>query len=192
MTPPLVLASRSPRRLELLAQIGVTPDRVLAADLDETPLKAELPTAYVLRLAAAKARAVADLVPDAIVLAADTTVAVGRRILGQAETAEDVARFLTLLSGRRHRVFTALCVIDRLGLPRNRLSETVVAFKRLSAPEIAAYAAGGEGLGKAGGYAIQGRAGALVRSLSGSYSGVVGLPLYETRLLLQAAGVAVA
>jgi len=182
----LVLASASPRRLELLARLGVTPDAVIATQIDEQPRKGELPVAYAQRMAAEKAAAAAE--PGALVLAADTVVAAGRRILPKAET-EQAARFcLTLLSGRRHRVHSAVTLVGADGAARHRLSTTVVAFKRLSRDELAAYLASGEWRGKAGGYAIQGRAEALVRMLQGSHSGVMGLPLYETRALLRAAG----
>jgi septum formation protein len=182
----LILASQSPRRLELLARLAVTPDAVVPADIDETPLKGELPLPYARRVAAAKAAAVAEA--GALTLAADVVVAAGRRILPKAES-EDEARFcLALLSGRRHRVHCAVTLIDGGGTARHRASTTIVTFKRLSAEEIAAYLASGEWRGKAGGYAIQGRAEALVRALSGSYSGVMGLPLFETRALLTAAG----
>jgi septum formation protein len=183
----LVLASSSPRRRELLARIGLVPDRVESPDIDETPLKAELPRAYALRLAEAKARAVSRG-PDEIVLAGDTTVAAGRRILPPAETIEVQGELLGLLSGRRHNCISAVCVIDQEGKARTRMVETVVTFKRLTAEELDAYIASGEGLGKAGGYAIQGRAEALIRFVAGSHSGVIGLPLYETRALLRAAG----
>ena len=183
----LVLASASPRRLDLLARLGVVPQRVAAPDLDERPLKAELPRAYVLRLAEAKGRAVARGA-DEVVLAGDTTIALGRRILGKAEDAAAVATMLGLLSGRRHHCLTAVCAIGPDGRARTRLSDTIVAFAPLSPAQIAAYAAWGEGIGKAGGYAIQGRAEAFVRFLSGSHSGVVGLPLFETRAVLRAAG----
>lgn len=183
----LVLASTSPRRRDLLARIGVVPDRVAAPDIDETPLKAELPRTYALRLAEAKARAV-DRAEDEIVLAGDTTIALGRRILPPAET-EDVQRdLLTKLSGRRHHCLSAVCLIGLDGRARVRLSDTVVVFKRLSEAEIDRYIACGEGLGKAGGYAIQGRAEAFVRFIAGTHSGVVGLPLYDTRALLETAG----
>ena len=183
--PPLVLASASPRRLELLGQIGLVPDHVEPAELDETPLKAEPPRAYAARLARAKAEAAAARRPGAYVLGADTVVAVGRRILPKAETEADARRCLQLLSGRGHRVYTGVCVIAPDGRRAERLSETRVRFKRLNEPEIAAYLAGGEWRGKAGGYAVQGRAGAFVIDLHGSYSGVVGLPLYETTTLLE-------
>ncbi len=183
----LVLASTSPRRRDLLARIGVVPDRVAAPDIDENPLKAELPRVYALRLAEAKARAVARA-DDEIVLAGDTTIALGRRILPPAETETVQRDLLTKLSGRRHHALSAVCLIGLDGRARVRLSDTVVVFKRLSEAEIDRYIACGEGLGKAGGYAIQGRAEAFVRFISGTYSGVVGLPLYDTRALLESAG----
>jgi septum formation protein len=182
----LVLASASPRRLDLLARIGVVPDAVVPAEIDETPDPRELPAAYAKRMAAAKAQAVAE--PGALVLAADTVVAAGRRILPKAETEDEARAALSLLSGRRHRVLSAVTLLDGAGHARHRLSISIVAFKRLSADELAAYLASGEWRGKAGGYAIQGRAEALVRMISGSHSGVVGLALYETRALLRAAG----
>jgi len=184
--PRLILASASPRRLELLARLGVTPDAVLPAAIDERPSKAELPVPYAERLAAAKALAVAE--PGAIVIGADTVVAAGRRILPKAEDEAEARACLVLLSGRRHRVHSAVTVIDAKGRARHRLSTSMVAFKQLSAEEVDAYLASGEWRGKAGGYAIQGRAEALVRALHGSHSGVMGLPLYETRALLRAAG----
>jgi septum formation protein len=171
----------------LLARIGVTPDRIESPDIDENPLRGELPRAYALRLAEAKARAV-HRAKGEIVLAGDTTVAAGRRILPPADTVEVQRKLLTLLSGRRHNCISAVCVIDLEGKARTRMVETVVTFKRLTADELDAYIASGEGLGKAGGYAIQGRAEALIRFVSGSHSGVIGLPLYETRALLRAAG----
>tara|TARA_R110000868_G_scaffold129378_7_gene338126 strand:+ start:197 stop:793 length:597 start_codon:yes stop_codon:yes gene_type:complete len=186
----LILASASPRRLALLAQIGIVPDAVRAADLDEAPLKLELPRVHAIRLAHEKAQAVAELEPQAFVLAADTVVAAGRRILPKAETEADVRQCLDILSGRAHRVYTAICLIDPAGIVRERVSETRVSFKRLSAAELNAYIAGGEGQGKAGGYAIQGSAAAFVRLLNGSYSGVVGLPLFEAGTLLASAGFA--
>jgi septum formation protein len=186
-SPALVLASSSPRRRELLARIGATPDRIASPDIDESPLKGETPRAYALRLAQAKAAAVARG-PGEIVLAGDTTVAVGRRILPPAETVETQRELLSLVSGRRHRCISAICVIDAAGTVRTRMVETVVIFKQLSAEELDAYLECGEGLGKAGGYAIQGRAEALIRFISGSHSAVIGLPLFETRALLRAAG----
>ena len=185
----LILASASPRRLDLLARIGVVPDAVDPADIDEAVLAGELPRLSVIRLAAAKAEAVAARHADAIVLAADTLVAAGRRILPKAESEAQVRQCLALLSGRRHHVLTAVTVIAK-GKARHRLSNTIVAFKSLTVAEIDAYVACGEWRGKAGGYAIQGRAEAFVRFLSGSHSGVVGLPLFETRALLLASGVA--
>lgn len=182
----LVLASSSPRRLELLARIGVTPDAVVPAEIDEASRRGEVPTLYAARMAAEKAAAVAQ--SGALTLAADTVVAVGRRILPKTETEAEARATLALLSGRRHRVHSAVTLIDADGGARHRVSVSIVGFKRLSAEEIDAYLASGEWQGKAGGYAIQGRAQALVRFLSGSYSGVVGLPLYETRALLRAAG----
>jgi septum formation protein len=184
----LVLASASPRRLDLLAQIGVTPTLIDPADIDETPGKAEQPLPYARRMARTKALAVAARHPGAIILAADTVVAAGRRILPKADDADDVRACLTLLGGRRHRVISALTVIGPDGAVRSRDVTSILTFDRLSPVVIAAYAADGEGIGKAGGYAIQGRAAAFVRFLSGSYSAVVGLPLRETALLLRAAG----
>lgn len=188
-TPPaLVLASTSPRRLELLARIGLTPSRIAAPEIDETPLKGELPRAYVARLARSKALAV-DRAADEAVLAGDTTVAVGRRILEKPTDEADLRRMLLLLSGRRHHVYSGVCVVGIDGRPRVRVADTIVAFKRLSAAEIDWYVESGEGMGKAGGYAIQGRAEIFVRFLSGSHSNVVGLPLLETRGLLSSAGI---
>jgi septum formation protein len=183
----LVLASSSPRRRDLLARIGVTPDRIAAPDIDESSLKAELPRIYAARMAVEKAHAVVRGGGE-IVLAGDTTVAVGRRILQQAADADMQRAFLKLLSGRRHHVFSAVCVIDAEGRTRSRMSDSIVRFKRLGEAEIEAYVKSGEGLGKAGGYAIQGRAEALIDWMAGSHSGVVGLPLYETRALLRASG----
>ncbi|MEY4269236.1 MAG: hypothetical protein RLZZ58_452 [Pseudomonadota bacterium] len=188
MALTLILASTSPRRHALLEQIGLVPDVIAAPDIDETPHRAELPRVYALRMAAAKAAAV-PRGDGAVVLAGDTVVAAGRRILPRAADAGEVTACLRLLSGRRHRVLSAIAVIDADGMMRTRLSETIVAFKRLSDAEIAAYAASGEGEGKAGGYAVQGRAAAFVRLIGGSYSGVVGLPLFETAALLAAAGI---
>ena len=182
----LVLGSGSPRRLELLAQLGVVPDAVRPPDIDETPIKAELPRVYCERITALKLAAVAAGEDD-VVLCADTTVAVGRRILGKPEDAAEAERFLRLLSGRRHRVVTALGV-RRGDRSWYRTVETVVRFKLLSDIEIAGYLATGDWRGKAGAYAIQGPAGAFVSWIGGSFSGVVGLPLHETANLLQAAG----
>jgi septum formation protein len=182
----LILASQSPRRLELLARIGVVPDAVLPADIDETERKGELPVPYAKRVAAAKAAAVAE--PGVLTLAADVVVAAGRRILPKAETEAEGRFCLALLSGRRHRVHCAVTLIDAEGKARHRLSSSIVTFKRLSAEEIDAYIASDEWRGKAGGYAIQGRAEALIRAIRGSYSGIMGLPVYETRTLLRSAG----
>ncbi|HEX8468532.1 MAG TPA: nucleoside triphosphate pyrophosphatase [Allosphingosinicella sp.] len=182
----LILASASPRRLELLARLGVVPDRVVPADIDETPRKAEIPDRYACRMALEKAAAAAEA--GSLILAADTVVAAGRRILPKTEDEDEARAALNLLSGRRHRVHSAVAVTDSDGRARTRLSTSVVAFKRLSCSEIEAYLASGEWRGKAGGYAIQGRAEALVRMLSGSHSGVMGLPLFETRALLRSAG----
>jgi septum formation protein len=186
--PPLILASASPRRRELLAQIGIVPDEILAADLDESPLKDETPRALAHRLAADKARAVAVSRPDAFVLAADTVVCVGRRVLDKAHNEADVAACLDLLSGRGHRVFTGIALVRPGGQLSSRVIETRLTFKVLMPDEIAAYVACGEGVGKAGGYGIQGRAGAYVTNLVGSFTSVIGLPVYETRCLLEGAG----
>ena len=186
--PPLVLASASPRRLALLRQIGVEPQACDPAELDETPLRDELPPRLAVRLALAKGALVAARRPQALVLAADTVVAVGRRILPKAETPADVRRCLELLSGRAHRVHTAVALSGPDGAASHRRVDTRLHVKRLTALEIDEYVESGEGLGKAGGYAIQGRAGAFVMDLQGSYSAVVGLPLYETLNLLQGRG----
>ena len=186
--PPLVLASASPRRRALLDQIGYAPDVVEPAELDEAALPGERPEAHAARLAKAKAEAVAARHPGAFVLGADTVVACGRRILGKAETEEEARRCLSLLSGRRHRVLGGVTAIDPSGRAVSRLVRTAVTFKRLSAAEVAAYLACGEWRGKAGGYAIQGRAAAYIRFVGGSYSNVVGLPLHETYQLLAGLG----
>lgn len=182
----LILGSGSPRRKELLAQLGVVPDAILPPDIDEAPRKGELPRPYAARLAREKAAAVsAD--PDDIVLCADTTVALGRRILGKPRDAGEAAAFLTALGGRRHEVITAIAVRrgDRVW---SRESVSAVKMKRLSDAELNAYLAGGEWEGKAGAYAIQGAAGAFIPWISGSFTGIVGLPLAETAALLAAAG----
>lgn len=186
---PLVLASSSARRRDLLARLGVEPARIASPDIDENPRGGELPRVYAARMAAEKALAVPRGEGE-VVLAGDTTVAVGRRILNKPADAADHRAMLELLSGRRHHVFSAVCAIDAQGRARARMTDSIVVFKRLSAAEIDWYLASGEGWGKAGGYAIQGRAEALVRQLSGSHSGVIGLPLYETRALLIASGIA--
>ena len=182
----LILGSASPRRLELLGQAGIVPDDVRPPDIDEAPLPGEPPMAYCRRMAREKAVAV-EAESDCVVLCADTTVALGRRILGKPSGAEEAERFLRLLSGRRHRVITAVAVRrgDRL---RERDAEAVVRMKRLSPAEIASYLATGDWKGKAGGYAVQGPAGALIPWMRGSYSAIVGLPLAETVGLLRAAG----
>jgi septum formation protein len=187
-SPALVLASTSPRRRELLARIGLSPSRIAAPEIDETPLKGELPRAYVARLAEGKALAV-ERAAGEVVLAGDTTVAVGRRILEKPVDEADLRRMLGLLSGRRHHVYSGVCVVGADGRPRVRVADTIVAFKPLSTAEIDWYVESGEGMGKAGGYAIQGKAEVFVRFLSGSHSNVVGLPLFETRALLSGAGV---
>ena len=186
--PDLILASASPRRRELLARLGIAPTRIVAADIDETPRAGEIPRNHAVRLAAEKARAAALLAPGAFILAGDTVVGVGRRILPKAEDEATARQCLDLISGRRHRVFSAVALVAPDGTLREALSETALRFKRLSASEIEAYIAGGEWHGKAGGYAIQGMAEGFCLWLQGSHSGVMGLPLYETRKLLIAAG----
>jgi septum formation protein len=189
VTPPrLVLASASPRRLALLAQIGITPDDVFSRQVDEARLPGETPRRMVQRLARAKAEAGAKAFAGSFVLAADTVVAVGRRVLPKAGTEAEAGACLDLLSGRRHRVLSAVVLLAPGGRRAERLVQSVVAFARLTAEQKAAYLGTGEWRGKAGGYAIQGRAAAFVRFLSGSYSGVVGLPLFETAQLLRGAG----
>ncbi|RZJ97685.1 MAG: septum formation protein Maf [Novosphingobium sp.] len=186
----LVLASASPRRRELIARLGLEPARIAAADIDETPHKAEVPRDYARRMAREKALAVAS--DGEHVLAGDTVVALGRRILPKAEDETTARHCLELMSGRRHRVLSAVALRAPDGGLRERLSETVVRFKTLSREEIDGYIAGGEWHGKAGGYAIQGAAEGLIAWIEGSHSGVVGLPLYETRALLKAAGFPIA
>ncbi|ADL01021.1 Maf family protein [Brevundimonas subvibrioides] len=185
--PELVLASASPRRSELLALVGITPDRIDPADIDETPLKDETPARLAVRLARTKAQTVAERAPGAVVLAADTVVAVGRRLLEKPADGAEAARFLRLLSGRNHRVFTGVAVAcgDQV---THRCIDTRVAFKRLSEAEISAYVAGGDWRGKAGGYGIQGPAAAFVLKIIGSHPAVMGLPLPETVNLLAGAG----
>jgi len=204
--PRLVLASTSPRRADLLGQAGIVPDAIIAPDVSEEVLKGELPRDYALRMARDKASAIASSQRDALILAADTVVACGRRILPKAETNDEVQHCLELLSGRRHRVYTAVAVMAPGSPPgsahesdhksahsssRTRIVMTHVAFKRLSADDILRYLAAGEGLGKAGGYAIQGLAEIFVRQINGSYSNIVGLPLLQTVSLLNSAGYAV-
>jgi septum formation protein len=185
---PLVLASASPRRRDLLAQIGLVPDEVDPAAIDEMPLRDELPPRHAERLARDKASAVAPRHPGAFVLAADTVVACGRRILPKAEDAATARSCLALLSGRRHRVHGGIAVVTPEGRLVSREIRTMVAFKRLSTAELEAYIASGEWSGKAGGYAIQGRAALFVAAVNGSYSNVVGLPLFETAALLAGLG----
>ena len=184
----LILASASPRRLALLGQIGVVPDAVDPADCDETPRKAELPPLYAARVAAEKAAVVAARHPGALILSGDTVVAAGRRILPKAESEKEARACLSLLSGRRHRVLSAITLIDGQGLARHRLSTNIVTFKPLDQGEMDRYIVTEEWRGKAGGYAIQGKAAGLIRAIQGSHSAIMGLPLYETRALLKAAG----
>ena len=186
----LILASASPRRRDLLAQIGIEPSVFDAADIDETPLKGELPSPHALRLARGKAETVAARWPHSFVLAADTVVACGRRILPKAETSAQAKECLKLLSGRRHRVLTGVCVIAPDGKRSEKVVTTQVAFSRLDATEMEAYLLGGEWQGKAGGYAIQGKAAVFVRWIGGSYSNVVGLPLQECYAMLRGLGYA--
>lgn len=183
----LILGSTSPRRRELVAQLGVTPAEVRAPDIDETPMKGEAARDYVARMAREKAAAV-PCAADEVVLCADTTVVCGRRILGKPADAKEAAEFLWLLSGRRHHVLTAV-VVRTQGALRERLVDTAVKFRALSNADVNGYLASGEWQGKAGGYAIQGRAGAFIPWIQGSFTGVVGLPLSETALLLAAAGI---
>ncbi|MFO0388552.1 MAG: Maf family protein [Alphaproteobacteria bacterium] len=186
--PQFILASASPRRLQLLKQAGIVPDDIIAADIDENPHKTELPQHYVLRMAQEKARAVEAQRPDAVVLAADTVVAAGSRILPKAEDEKTARKCLELLSGRRHRVYTAVCV--RHGEKIQQVTEmTQVRFARLSKQQIEAYLASGEWQGKAGGYAIQGLAEIFIPWINGSYSNVVGLPLERTCAMLVRMGV---
>ena len=184
----LVLASASPRRRELLAGIGIFPDAIIPPDMDETPYRRELPARTARRLAESKAESIAEREPEAFVIAADTVVALGRRLLGKPADENQARRFLGMISGRRHRVYGGVAVAAPDGRRAGRLVTTVVSFKRLAPPEIEDYLASGEWRDKAGGYAIQGRAAALVPRINGSYSNVVGLPLYETVSLLQGLG----
>jgi nucleoside triphosphate pyrophosphatase len=192
--PKFVLASGSPRRLALINQAGIEPDALKPADLDETPRRGEIPRAYATRLAQAKASATLanvnldDELRGAYILAADTVVAVGRRILPKAELLDEAAQCLRLLSGRNHRVYTAICLVTPKETFRQRLVETRVRFKRLSEEDIEAYLASGEWRGKAGGYAAQGIAGSFIVKIVGSYTNVVGLPLYEVMTLLGGEG----
>ncbi len=187
-SPEFILASASPRRVELLRQISIVPDHILPAEIEETPLKNEQPRDLVARLAAAKAAAIAKDYPDAYVLAADTVVACGRRILPKAETSDDARALLEMLSGRRHRVIGGVSIFAPAGASSARVVETAVTFKRLSSAELDNYLASDEWRDKAGAYAIQGLAARFVCSLNGSYSNVVGLPLYETSQMLSGLG----
>ena len=187
-SPKFILASQSPRRLSLLAQIGVTPDAVSPADINEDPIEGEIPRDHAVRLSQEKAAKVAGDNPDNVILAADTVVGVGRRILPKAETLDQAKYCLNLLSGRGHRVFTAVALIKADGDMISRVVETRLTMKRLSSVELKSYLDSGEWEGKAGGYGIQGMAEAYISKLIGSYSNVVGLPLFETRNLLQGAG----
>ena len=187
--PQLILASASPRRLDLLAQIGIVPDAVHPADINESAQRGELPRPHAARLALEKAQAVAaGLDSSAAILAADTVVALGRRILPKAEDEKTARDCLQQLSGRRHTVYGGIALIAPDGTVKTRMVETAVVFKRLHKTEIAAYLACGEWQGKAGGYAIQGRAAAFIRRINGSYSNVVGLGLFETAALLTSIG----
>ena len=186
--PPLVLASASPRRLDLLRQVGISPSEIFPAEIDETALPRELPRELARRLAEGKAQAVATSRPDTFVLGADTVVAVGRRILGKAESPDEAAKFLRLLSGRGHKVLGGVCILSPGGASAIRVVVTSVAFKRLSDIEIADYIAGDEWRGKAGAYAIQGMAARFVRQIGGSYTNIVGLPLFETVQMLTGLG----
>jgi len=182
----LILGSSSPRRKELLAQLGIVPDLILSPDIDETPRKGELPAPYAARLAREKAQAL-QAEPDDVILCADTTVALGRRILGKPADVGEAAAFLTALGGRRHKVFTAIAVRHGARIT-SRTSESVVRMKRLSDDELNAYLASGDWQGKAGGYGIQGLAGAFIPWISGSFTGIMGLPVAETAALLTAVG----
>lgn len=186
--PRLILASASPRRRDLLKQIGIVPDEIVSPQVDETQRPREMPAALAGRLAEAKARTVAASAPGSLVLGADTIVACGRRVVPKAADADEARRALTLLSGRRHRVLGGLCVIGADARAHHRLVTTVVSFKRLEAREIEQYIVSGEWRDKAGGYAVQGRAAVFVKKIIGSYSNVVGLPLFETAALLQGLG----
>ena len=188
MKNKLILASASPRRLELLGQIGIVPDEVIPADIDETLHKGELPRVFAARLSREKAEKIHASHKGSIILAADTVVAAGRRVLDKPVDAADARRILNVLSGRRHKVYGGICVIDANGAARTRLVETSVSFRRLSASDLDAYIESGEWDGKAGAYAIQGLASTYVKFLSGSYSNVIGLSLYDTANLLRASG----
>ncbi len=188
MAHRLILASASPRRLELLAQVGLTPDQIDPADIDETPRKDEAPGPLARRLAGAKAASVAERHPDAFVLGADTVVGVGRRIIGKPADGAAAKRYLQLLSGRRHRVYGGICVLAPDGRKARKLINTMVRFKRLTGSEIEAYLATGEWQGKAGGYAIQGHAAAFIPAINGSYTNVVGLDMAAAAAMLAGLG----
>lgn len=188
MKNKLILASASPRRVDLLAQIGITPSDIIPADIDETPIKGELPRDLALRLARAKAEAIASASEGAYILAADTVVACGRRVLDKALNEDEARAHLTLLSGRRHHVYGGIAIVTPNGGVLTRLVDTVVQFKRLSVSDIQEYLESGEWEGKAGGYAIQGRAAAYIKFMQGSYSNVVGLSLYDIMQLLDGNG----
>lgn len=183
-----ILASSSPRRLALLADIGITPDKVIAADIDETPRKGETPRELAQRLALEKLQAVAAREPQGVILAADTVVGVGRRILPKAENDVDVRACLRLTSGRRHHVYTGVAIRAPEGRILRRVADSTVIFRQLSDADIESYVACGEGVGKAGGYAIQGRAAAMIRFISGSYSNIVGLPLFDVAQMVRGNG----
>ncbi|MCE3232386.1 MAG: nucleotide-binding protein implicated in inhibition of septum formation [Rickettsiaceae bacterium] len=186
--PKLILASASPRRKELLQQIGIIPDAIDAANIDETPTKKELPRVYATRIAGEKAHAIAKKYPDSFILAADTVVTCGRSILPKAENEAEVRHCLEVLSGKQHSVITAICVIAPDERKSERIITTKVKFKLLSKTDVELYIKSGEGVGKAGGYAIQGQAGGFVKAINGSYTGVVGLPLFETKNILTGLG----
>ena len=188
MKNKLILASASPRRVQLLEQVGIKPDEILPADIDETPLKGELPRDLAGRLALGKAQAIADKHKEAYILAADTVVGCGRRILDKAETQDYARHCLEALSGRRHHVYGGIALITPEGKELTRLVDTVVQFKRLTSKEITEYLESGEWDGKAGGYAIQGRAEGYIKFIRGSYSNVVGLSLYDTMGMLEGSG----
>ncbi len=184
----LILASASPRRLDLLAQVGITPDMVAPADIDETPLKGEMPKALAQRLACEKAAKIASQNPESFILAADTVVACGRELLDKSETEDQAREYLKQLSGRRHVIYGGICLITPDGIRLSRVVETKVQFKKLNRDEIESYLRSGEWRGKAGGYGIQGLAAAYIKFLSGSYSNVVGLSLYDTIRMLEGSG----
>ena len=188
ITNHLVLASASPRRLDLLKQIGITPDQIIPADIDETHKRGELPRDYALRMAIEKAQAVVPQVTGSYILSADTVVACGRRVLPKTEIDTEARECLALLSGRRHRVINGITLINPDGVLKSRVTETIVQFKGLSQAEIDAYIESGEWRGKAGGYAIQGHAAVFVKFIRGSYSTVVGLSLYDTMQMLKGSG----